>query len=59
MLEKLRKAAAGAAPYSTLVIYLLGAATISVGAALIYLPAGVIAGGALLVALVVPAGGES
>lgn len=43
---------------SLLLTYLAGALTVSAGAALIFLPAGVIAAGVFLIALVVETGGR-
>ena len=55
----LKKLPAAVASRVSLITYLIGAGTASFGAALVYLPAGVIAVGLFLVALVIETGGSS
>ncbi len=55
----LKKLATAVASRVSLLTYLLGAAAVSFGASLVYVPAGVIAGGVFLIALVIDAGGKS
>ena len=49
----MQKLIKGLAPRVSLLTYLIGSALVSLGATLVYLPAGVIAVGVLLIALVV------
>ncbi len=55
----LKKLSAALASRVKLLAYLAGAGTVGTGAALVYLPAGVVTGGLFLIALVIDVGGSS